>query len=169
MKLGSYKFTLSFFLLFFYNLISFAEDRVSTSPLINLNELKPSFEEVEDSSNDTIINTVIKDKKKILQKNKLSSAKLIGLDKITAKTSEIIINLGEIKKFGPLEIKVLKCGKINSDDKNNSVAYLQVKDMSENQNEKVFIFNGWTFASDPTIAPFDHAIYDLQLVNCNNI
>ena len=169
MKLGSYRFTLSFFLLLFYNLTSFAEDRVSTSPLINLNELKPSFEEVEDSSNDTISNIVIKDKKKILQKNKLSSAKLIGLDKITAKTSEIIINLGEIKKFGPLEIKVLKCGKINSDDKNDSVAYLQVKDMSENQNEKVFIFNGWTFASDPTIAPFDHAIYDLQLVNCNNV
>ena len=169
MKLGSYRFTLSFFLLFFYNLTSFAEDRVSTSPLINLNELKPSFEEVEDSSNDTIGNAVIKDKKKILQKNNISSVKLIGLDKITAKTSEIIINLGEIKKFGPLEIKVLKCGKINSDDKNNSVAYLQVKDMSENQNEKVFIFNGWTFASDPTIAPFDHAIYDLQLVNCNNV
>ena len=49
-----------------------------------------------------------------------------------------------------------------------SVAYLQVKDFTENQNEKIFIFNGWTFSSDPTIAPFDHAIYDLQLVNCNN-
>ena len=169
MKLGSYRFTLSFFLLLFYNLTSFAEDRVSTSPLINLNELKPSFEEVEDLSNNTTSNEVIKNKKKNLSKNNLSSAKLIGLDKITAKTSEIVINLGEIKKFGPLEIKVLKCGKIDSDNKNNSVAYLQVKDMSENQNEKVFIFNGWTFASDPTIAPFDHAIYDLQLVNCNNI
>ena len=169
MKLGSYRFTLSFFLLLFYNLTSFAEDRVSTSPLINLNELKPSFEEEEDSSNDTISNIVIKDKKKTLQKNNLSSVKLIGLDKITAKTSEIVINLGEITKFGPLEIKVLKCGKISSNNKNNSVAYLQVKDMSENQNEKVFIFNGWTFASDPTIAPFDHAIYDLQLVNCNNV
>ena len=169
MKLGSYRFTLSFFLLLFYNLTSFAEDRVSTSPLINLNELKPSFEEVEDSSNDTISNVVIKDKKKILKKNNLSSVKLIGLDKITAKTSEIIINLGEIKKFGPLEIKVLKCGIISSENKNNSVAYLQVKDMSENQNEKVFIFNGWTFASDPTIAPFDHAIYDLQLLSCNNV
>ena len=112
---------------------------------------------------------VLHHKKKVLQKNNLSSAKFIGLDKITAKTSEIVINLGEIKKFGPLEIKVLKCGKINSENKNNSVAYLQVKDMSENQNEKVFIFNGWTFASDPTIAPFDHAIYDLQLVNCNNV
>ena len=169
MKLGSHRFALSFFFLLFYIPISLAEDKVSSSPLINLNELKPSFEEVEDLSNNTTSNEVIKNKKKILSKNNLSSAKLIGLDKITAKTSEIVINLGEIKKFGPLEIKVLKCGKINSDDKNDSVAYLQVKDMSENQNEKVFIFNGWTFSSDPTIAPFDHAIYDLQLVNCGKV
>ena len=169
MKLGSHRFALSFFFLLFYIPISLAEDKVSSSPLINLNELKPSFEEVEDLSNNVINNEVIKDKKDILPQSNLSSAKLIGLDKITAKTSEIVINLGEIKKFGPLEIKVLKCGKINSENKNNSVAYLQVKDMSENQNEKVFIFNGWTFASDPTIAPFDHAIYDLQLVNCNNV
>ena len=169
MKLGSCRFTLAILFLLFYNLTSLAEDKVSTSPLINLNELKPSFEEVEDSSSDTISKEVIKDKKKILPKNNLSSAKFIGLDKITAKTSEIVINLGEIKKFGPLEIKVLKCGKINSGNKNDSVAYLQVKDVSENENEKVFIFNGWTFSSDPTIAPFDHAIYDLQLVNCNNV
>jgi len=169
MKLGNYRFNLSFFFLLFYSLTCLAEDKVSSSPLINLNELKPTFEEVEDLSNDTTNNEVIKNKKKISPKNNLSSAKFIGLDKITAKTSEIVINLGEIKKFGPLEIKVLKCGKIDSDNKNNSVAYLQVKDLSENKNEKVFIFNGWTFSSDPTIAPFDHAIYDLQLVDCNNV
>ena len=169
MKLGNNRFALSLLFLLFYNLISLAEDKVSTSSLINLNELKPSFEEVDDLGNNTSSNEVIKNKKKILPKNNSSSAKLIGLDKITAKTSEIVINIGEVKKFGPLEIKVLKCGKINSDNKNNSVAYLQVQDISENQNEKVFIFNGWTFASDPTIAPFDHAIYDLQLVNCNNV
>ena len=99
----------------------------------------------------------------------MSSAKFIGLDKITAKTSEIIVNLGETKKFGPLEIKVLKCGKSKSENLNDKVAYLQVKDISKNQDEKVFIFNGWTFSSDPSIAPFDHAVYDLQLVNCYNI
>jgi len=169
MKLGNSKFILSILLLFFYCSPSLAEDKILSSPLINLNELKPSFEEVDNSTDDLISNESIKNKKKILSKNNLSSAKFIGLDKITAKTSDIIINLGETKKFGPLEIKVLKCGKISSDNKNDSVAYLQVKDMSENQNEKVFIFNGWTFASDPTIAPFDHAIYDLQLVNCNNV
>ena len=169
MKLGNSKFILSIFLFFFCYPLSFAEDKILSAPLINLNELKPSFEETDNSEDNIMSNDSIKDKKEILPKNSLSNAKFIGLDKITAKTSDIIINLGETKKFGPLEIKVLKCGKISSENKDDSVAYLQVKDMSENQNEKVFIFNGWTFASDPTIAPFDHAIYDLQLVNCNNV
>ena len=39
----------------------------------------------------------------------------------------------------------------------------------KNNNEKVFIFNGWTFASDPNLSPFDHAIYDLQLLNCYKV
>ena len=149
--------------------LSFGENKILTSPLINLDQLKPSFEEIAENSNNTVTNNKIKNKKK----NSLSTsltAKFIGLDKITAKTSELIINLGETKKFGPLEIKVLKCGKLNSEHKdNNSVAYLQVKDLSKSDNEKVFIFNGWTFSSDPTLAPFDHAIYDLQLVKCNNV
>ena len=168
MKLGNRKFFLSTVFLLIYSLNSFAEDKILSTPLINLNDLQPSFEEVEDTSNETISSVGIQNKKKNLEKNNISSAKFIGLDKITAKTSEIIINMGEMKKFGPLEIKVLKCGKINSENMTNNVAYLQVKDISENQNEKVFIFNGWTFSSDPTIAPFDHAIYDLQLVNCSN-
>jgi len=169
MKLGNRNFILLIFFLIFYNASSLAEDTISSSPLINLDELKPSFEEVDNSSNDLTNKEVIKKKKKNSLKNNSASAKFIGLDKITAKTSEIIINLGEAKKFGPLEIKVLKCGKVNLDNMNNSVAYMQVKDLTENENEKVFIFNGWTFSSDPTIAPFDHAIYDLQLVNCNNV
>ena len=35
------------------------------------------------------------------------------------------------------------------------------------ENDQVFIFNGWTFSSDPSLTPFDHAIYDLQLLSCN--
>tara|TARA_X000000368_G_scaffold115796_1_gene90287 strand:- start:135 stop:644 length:510 start_codon:yes stop_codon:yes gene_type:complete len=169
MKLGNSKFILSILLLLFYCLPSIAEDKILSSPLINLNELKPSFEEIDNTKNDTINGETILNKRNTSIKSSLPNAKLIGLDKITAKTSEIIINLGEIKKFGPLEIKVLKCGKENLNNENNSVAYLQVRDVSGNENEKIFIFNGWTFSSDPTIAPFDHAIYDLQLVNCNNV
>ena len=169
MKPGKNKLILSIFTLLFCHSLLKAEEKIISTPLINLNELKPSFEEIDNSTNDIDSQDSIKVKKENLFKNNSSSARFIGLDKITAKTSDIIVNLGETKKFGPLEIKVLKCGKVNLKNKNDSVAYLQVKDISENQNEKVFIFNGWTFASDPSIAPFDHAIYDLQLVNCNNV
>ena len=49
------------------------------------------------------------------------------------------------------------------------IAYMQVKDLTKNENDKVFIFNGWTFASDPNLTPFDHAIYDLKLLNCSSV
>ena len=170
MKPGNKYYFLTILFIFFYNIILNAEDKILSSPLVNLNELQPSFEESDDSTTDDKIgNDLILKNKKVLPKNKNTNAKLIGLDKITAKTSVIIINMGETKNFGPLEIKVLKCGKIISNNIKSSVAYLQVKDSSDNQNEKVFIFNGWTFSSDTTIAPFDHAIYDLQLINCNNV
>ena len=169
MKLGNNLLIFFIGLLFFYNTYLIAEDKIISSPLINLEKIKPSFENMETLNNDSSTNNIIKNKKKSLQDNNISSAKFIGLDKITAKTSEIIVKLGETKKFGPLEIKVLKCGKAKSENLNDKVAYLQVKDVSKNQDEKVFIFNGWTFSSDPSIAPFDHAVYDLQLVNCYNI
>ena len=143
-----------------------AEEKITTSPLINLNQIKPSFEE-QDTKNENISKSQqLKNKKgnNILKK---SQAILIGLDKITAKSSKIIINLNETKKFGPLEIKILKCGKVSNHNKIDDIAYMQVKDLTKNENEKVFIFNGWNFASDPNLTPFDHAIYDLQLLSCN--
>ncbi len=166
MKLGNFRNNLLIFFLFFITPLV-AEDKILSSPLINLNELKPSFEQIEEGEINEINKKTIQNKKKI-EGNKKFSAKFIGLDKITAKTSEIIISLGQTKKFGPLEIKLLQCGKIKLENMIDNVAYMQVKDISENENEKVFIFNGWTFSSDPALAPFDHAIYDLQLVNCNN-
>ena len=165
MKLGN-SCCLIFMLFFFSSNLSYAEEKISTSPLLNVEDIKPSFEELDEINENTSLNKNLKEKKNysILRS---SQAILIGLDKITAKSSELIVNLNESKKFGPLEIKILKCGKIKMNNKIDSVAYMQVKDLSKNDNEKVFIFNGWTFASDPSLTPFDHAIYDLQLINCN--
>ena len=159
-------FLISFFLS--YN-TSFAEDKITTTPLINLDQIKPSFEELNEENLNTSRSKNIKEKKKSTSSLTSSQAVLIGLDKITAKSSELVINLDEVKKFGPLEIKILKCGKVKVNNKIDDVAYMQVKDLTKNENEKVFIFNGWTFASDPSLTPFDHAIYDLQLLNCNNV
>ena len=167
MKLGS---KISFFLFIFLILFkpSIAQDKITTAPLINLEEIKPSFEELNDENESLIIKKDIKEKKKLKNNPKFSYAVLIGLDKITAKSSELVVNLEEAKKIGPLEIKILKCGKVKVNNRIDDVAYMQVKDLTKSENEKVFIFNGWTFASDPSITPFDHAIYDLQLLNCFN-
>ena len=166
MKLGNNIYQIVILIFFFFN-ISNAEDKITTTPLINIEKIKPSFEELIDENESISLNQNLKEKKNV--KNlKPSQAILIGLDKITAKSSELVVNLDEIKKFGPLEIKILKCGKVKVNNKIDSVAYMQVKDSSISENEQVFIFNGWTFASNPSLTPFDHAIYDLQLLNCNN-
>ncbi len=165
MKLGN-NIYLIIIIFFFSSNFSYAEEKISTSPLLNIEDIKPSFEELEEINENTLINKDLKEKKNFSNLQS-SQAILIGLDKITAKSSELIVNLNESKKFGPLEIKILKCGKIKMNNKIDSVAYMQVKDLSKNDNEKVFIFNGWTFASEPSLTPFDHAIYDLQLINCN--
>ena len=148
--------------------LAFAEEKISSTPLINLEKIKPSFEVLEDISEKNLLDQNLKEKKDS-PRLKSSQAILIGLDKITAKSSKLVVNLNESKKFGPLEIKILKCGKVKLDNRVDSVAYMQVKDLTKNDNEKVFIFNGWTFASDPSLTPFDHAIYDLQLLNCSAI
>jgi hypothetical protein len=156
-------------LFFFSQTFLFAEDKITTTPLINLNNIKPSFEEFNEDIESLSTNKNIKEKKKISISKKNSQAVLIGLDKITAKSSELVVNLDDVKLFGPLEIKILKCGKVKVNNKVEDVAYMQVKDLTKSENEKVFIFNGWTFASDPSLTPFDHAIYDLQLLNCSNV
>ena len=166
MKLGNRIFLILVLFIISKNYLT-AEDKITTSPLINIEKIKPSFETLEDVSENTSTKQDLKTKKDKIRL-KSSQAVLIGLDKITAKSSEFIVNLNESKKFGPLEIKILKCGKVKVNNKSDSVAYMQVKDLTKNDNEKVFIFNGWTFASDPSLTPFDHAIYDLQLLNCNN-
>jgi hypothetical protein len=165
MKPGS-KISIFLILFSFSCNLSFSEEKITTSPLINLEKIKPSFEELIEENENLTTKKIIKEKNRLNNSLKSSQTILIGLDKITAKSSELVINLDEVKIFGPLEIKILKCEKVKVNNKIGDVAYMQVKDLTKNENEKVFIFNGWTFASDPSLTPFDHAIYDLQLLNC---
>jgi len=167
MKLGSKLLLIFFFVLIYSNFLK-GEQKITTTPLLNLDQIKPSFENPDIKNENSLSNKKIK-KKNTEQNLKSSQAVLLGLDKITAKSSELLINLNEIKLYGPLEIKILKCGKVKINNGIDSVAYMQVKDLTKNDNEQVFIFNGWTFASDPSLSPFDHAIYDLQLINCKSI
>ena len=90
------------------------------------------------------------------------------LDKVSSKNTTLNLKIGEEKKFQNLIIKSLKCKNSKFDDNPDITAYLQVKDINNKNNDKVFIFNGWTFASSPSLKPFDHPVYDIWLTRCIN-
>ena len=88
------------------------------------------------------------------------------LDKISSKNTLIQLKNGEMVKFKDLSIKSFKCKNSEFDDNPEITAYIQVKDLTDQNNDEVFVFNGWMFSSSPSITPFDHPVYDVWLVNC---
>ena len=99
--------------------------------------------------------------------------KLIGkktdikiLDKISSKNELVNLTNGEELIYKDLAIKSMKCTNSEFDDNPEIKAYIQVRDLTAKDNDKVYVFNGWMFSSSPSIAPFDHPVYDIWLVNC---
>ena len=100
----------------------------------------------------------------ILNKNKFIELKI--LDKVSSKTAKLKILIGNEEKFKNLLIKALICKNSEFDDNPEITAYLQVKDITNKNNDEVFVFNGWTFSSSPSLKPFDHPVYDIWLIKC---
>ena len=88
------------------------------------------------------------------------------LDKISSKNTLLKLKNGDLVIHKDLSIKSLKCKNSEFDDNPEITAYIQVKDLTNENNNEVFVFNGWMFSSSPSIAPFDHPVYDIWLVNC---
>ena len=88
------------------------------------------------------------------------------LDKVSSKTIKLNIKINKEKQYENLFIKILKCENSKFDDNPEVTAYLQVRDITMKDNDKVFIFNGWTFSSSPSLRPFDHPVYDIWLLKC---
>ena len=88
------------------------------------------------------------------------------LDKISSKNTLLKLKNGKLIKFKDLSIKSLKCKNSEFDDNPEITAYIQVRDLTNKNNDEVFVFNGWMFSSSPSIAPFDHPVYDVWLISC---
>ena len=88
------------------------------------------------------------------------------LDKVSSKNNLLKLKINEEKKFKNLLIKSLKCKNSEFDDNPEITAYIQVKDLTDENNNEVFVFNGWMFSSSPSITPFDHPVYDVWLIKC---
>ena len=167
---GKIKFIFFLLLLNFFT-ITLSEEKIIKDLLTNLENSDSNFIKEETESKNIVNSKKIElKKKKIIEiKRKEIRVNIVALDKITAKTSDLQILLGETKRFGMLEIKALQCGSIKSPTEPGHTAYIQVKDLSENINNQVFVFNGWTFSSSTTLRPLDHPVYDFWLVSCDNV
>ena len=88
------------------------------------------------------------------------------LDKVSSKTSTVELKIGKEVEFKNLLIKSLKCENSKFDDNPEITAYIQVIDKTNTNNDKVFVFNGWSFSSSPSLNPFDHPVYDIWLMSC---
>ena len=88
------------------------------------------------------------------------------LDKISSKNTLVKIKNGEEMRHKDLIIKSMKCKNSEFDDNPEITAYIQVKDLTNKNKDDVFVFNGWMFSSSPSIAPFDHPVYDIWLIKC---
>ena len=88
------------------------------------------------------------------------------LDKISSKNILVKLENGDETRHKDLTIKSMKCKNSEFDDNPEITAYIQVKDLSNKNKDDVFVFNGWMFSSSPSIAPFDHPVYDIWLVRC---
>tara|TARA_Y100000816_G_scaffold254039_1_gene205957 strand:- start:495 stop:908 length:414 start_codon:yes stop_codon:yes gene_type:complete len=88
------------------------------------------------------------------------------LDKLSSKSKLLKLTIGDDLIFKNLSIKVLKCKNSKFDDNPEITSYLQVRDLNNVDNNEVFVFNGWTFSSSPSIQSFDHPVYDLWILKC---
>jgi hypothetical protein len=92
---------------------------------------------------------------------------LQGLDKVTARISEINVPLGVAVRFGTLEITAYKCLKRPPEETPESSALLEIRELRVDEGPRV-LFRGWMFASSPALNALEHPVYDVWVKDCLN-
>jgi len=91
--------------------------------------------------------------------------KLQALNKITARTISIEVTKGNSVKFGNLEITLHRCWRAPETEIPESKALLFIQDKVPGQEVRT-VFEGWMFASSPSISTLEHPVYDVRVLEC---
>jgi hypothetical protein len=92
---------------------------------------------------------------------------LQGLDKITARVSQIKVPVGGTVTFGALQITARACDKHPPEEAPEAAAFLEVVEVKPDE-KPVQRFSGWMFASSPALSALEHPVYDLIVLDCIN-
>ena len=92
-------------------------------------------------------------------------AVLQGLDKITARVSKFEAPVDAPVQFGTLAIRVRDCEKNPPEEAPESAAFVEIDEMRRGE-DKTRLFSGWMFTSSPALSALEHAVYDVNLLDC---
>lgn len=125
------------------------------------------------------------------------SVTIRALNKITAKYTDIVINMDETAKYGALEITPRYCDKRPPEEFPETTAFVEIVDKSAKLSPDLkiapvkaehaevasaveaaagkpalpedMIFSGWMFASSPALNGVEHAVYDVWVIDCKTV
>jgi len=90
---------------------------------------------------------------------------LQGLDKVTARVYTIRAPIGDLIRFGTLEIIARHCDKRPPEETPESTAFLDIWEVRPGE-PTASVFRGWMFASSPALSALEHPVYDVWVLDC---
>lgn len=87
---------------------------------------------------------------------------IAGLDKITARVTQLVGRVGQTLSFGTLSIVVRNCLVRGPDQPADQAVYLDITDSRDTG----ISFHGWMLLSSPSLSMLEHPVYDIQLTGC---
>ena len=155
------KFNFLFLLVFFLLTLSVNSEEVQISPLLNLDEISPSYEEFFDEDLNIIIDES-QTKQESLEVDDVDFVIISILNKITANVLQVKLHLKENYFHDELRIYPIYC-KINDPDERPEVSvYLNIYDKKNNDK----LFAGWMLKTLPSVSSLEHPLYDIWVNDC---
>ena len=152
-----------FAFIFFISLIfsSYAEE-IKVAPLINLDEIEPSYDEELILDNNEKQYTESKQKDAAGNDVNAKIAEISILNKITTNVDTIKLTLKENYLYQELKIYPIDCHLSGLYEKNEVGIYLNI----HHKDSKEKIFNGWMLKTLPSISSMEHPLYDIWVEDC---
>ena len=144
---------------------------------------------VDDENDEGLLNEeeLIPSQKRTFQQK--DTVLLRALDKITGRSTDFKMLVGEPKVYGSLRIDLQACFQTPPEEPPESAAFLRVtsaasiqvqtmaepRDLTEEElqasddEESDVRFSGWMFASSPGLNALEHPVYDLWVIACSEV
>ncbi len=95
-------------------------------------------------------------------------ATIRALEKITARITDLDINVGNTTQFKSLVITVRTCHKRPPEEMPETTAFLEIIEQKLDGDTEP-LFTGWMFASSPGLSALEHPVYDVWVIDCKTL